>query len=202
MLSLTGVALVLVSILSKENTKTKISFSFMYVCVWILCTRVDEPTKAKERHQIPWSCHPSGGCLRLKMGSLEEQQILVTSEPLSVPLNTYLFYFTLCALMFCLHVCLCDSVRSPGTGATVSCELPCGCRESNPCPLEEEPVLLTTEPSFQLPLLHPQPAIYFWHHVFNLWWVYQDLTLLYIERYLYLSIWFVCLGFRGQGHMI
>jgi hypothetical protein len=32
---------------------------------------------------------------------------------------------------------------------TDSCELSCGCWESNPGPLEEELVLLTTEPSLQ-----------------------------------------------------
>jgi hypothetical protein len=42
-----------------------------------------------------------------------------------------------------LHVCLCDGTRSPGTD---SCQLQRGCWELNPGPLEEEPVLLTTEP--------------------------------------------------------
>jgi hypothetical protein len=42
-------------------------------------------------------------------------------------------------------------VGFPGTGFTVSCELPCGCCELNPDPLEEQPVLLTTEPSLQPP---------------------------------------------------
>jgi hypothetical protein len=31
------------------------------------------------------------------------------------------------------------------------CEPPCGCWELNSGPLEEQPVLLTTEPSLQLP---------------------------------------------------
>ena len=43
--------------------------------------------------------------------------------------------------MLCLYVCLCEGVRSPGTGITDSCELPCACWELNPCPLEEQPVL-------------------------------------------------------------
>jgi len=42
---------------------------------------------------------------------------------------------------FCPQVCLFEGVRSPGTGATDSCELPCGCWELNPGPLEEHPVL-------------------------------------------------------------
>lgn len=32
---------------------------------------------------------------------------------------------------------LCEDVRSPGTGATESCEQPCVCRELNLGPLEE-----------------------------------------------------------------
>ena len=40
-------------------------------------------------------------------------------------------------------------VSDPGTGVTSTCELPCGCWELNPGPLEEQPVLLTAEPSLQ-----------------------------------------------------
>lgn len=47
----------------------------------------------------------------------------------------------------CLHVCLCivcmqclqspaKGVRSPGTGLTNECDLPCGYWDSNPYPLE------------------------------------------------------------------
>ena len=55
--------------------------------------------------------------------------------------------FILCVLVFCLHVCLCEAVRSPGTGVLGRCERPCGCEELNPGPLKELPVFLTTEPS-------------------------------------------------------
>jgi hypothetical protein len=48
--------------------------------------------------------------------------------------------------VFCLHVWVLDS---PGTGVTDSCELPCECQEPNSGPLEEQPVLLTTELSLQ-----------------------------------------------------
>jgi hypothetical protein len=44
-------------------------------------------------------------------------------------------------------------VVGSGTEVTVSSgynEPPCGCWESNPGPLEEQPVLLTAEPSLQL----------------------------------------------------
>jgi hypothetical protein len=62
-----------------------------------------------------------------------------------------LFCFVLfwCTFMFCLPVCLCEGVGSAGMGVTDSCELPCGCWELNPCLLEEQPVLLITEPSLQ-----------------------------------------------------
>ena len=36
---------------------------------------------------------------------------------------------------------------------TVGCELPCGCWDLNSGPLEEQSVLLTTEPSLQ-PVIH------------------------------------------------
>ena len=49
--------------------------------------------------------------------------------------SMYLFIF-LCALVFCLQVCLCDGVRSPRAGVTDSCELPCGWWELNLDPLE------------------------------------------------------------------
>jgi hypothetical protein len=41
------------------------------------------------------------------------------------------------ALVFCLHPCVCEAVRSPETGVTDSCELPYGCWESKPGPLQE-----------------------------------------------------------------
>jgi hypothetical protein len=38
---------------------------------------------------------------------------------------------------------------TPGPGVTDSCELLCGLWELNPGPLEEQPVVLTAEPSLQ-----------------------------------------------------
>ena len=65
-----------------------------------------------------------------------------------LPLSSDWFIYILCTLVFYLHVYL-DEVRSPGTGVSNSCELPCGCWELNPDTLEEPPVLLTAEPSLQ-----------------------------------------------------
>jgi hypothetical protein len=65
--------------------------------------------------------------------------------------KSILFIFISCALVFCLHVCLCEGVRSPGTGVTDIYELPCECWELNLGPLEKQPALLTTEPSLQPP---------------------------------------------------
>ena len=66
----------------------------------------------------------------------------------SVFFKSNLLIFILCALVFRLYVCLCDSVSS-GTRVTDSYELPCVFLELNLGPLEEQPVLLTTEPSLQ-----------------------------------------------------
>ena len=44
---------------------------------------------------------------------------------------------------------LCKGIRSPGTGVTDTCVLLCGYWELNPGPLEDQPVLLTAEPSLQ-----------------------------------------------------
>jgi hypothetical protein len=57
--------------------------------------------------------------------------------------------FILCALVFYLHICLCEGVRSPVTGVTDSCEPPCGYWELNPGLLDEQSVFLTTEPPLQ-----------------------------------------------------
>ena len=52
-------------------------------------------------------------------------------------------------LVFCLHVCLNEGVGSPRPKVIGSCDLPYGCWELNPDPLEEQPVLLTAETSLQ-----------------------------------------------------
>ena len=59
--------------------------------------------------------------------------------------------------MYIPHACLMPAevrrgIRSPGTGVTDGWEPPCGCRELNSGPLEEQAMLLTSEPSLQ-PLL-------------------------------------------------
>ena len=44
-----------------------------------------------------------------------------------------------------------EVIGSPGTGITDDCGPPCGCWESKLGPLQEQPVLLTAEPSLQSP---------------------------------------------------
>lgn len=54
--------------------------------------------------------------------------------------------------LFCLHVCVCAPyvcIESPGAGVVDDWELPCGCWEVNLGPLQEEYVLLDTEPPLQ-----------------------------------------------------
>lgn len=43
-----------------------------------------------------------------------------------------------------------EGVGSPGTGIAGGYEAPCGCWEVNLSPLEQQPVLLTTEPYLHL----------------------------------------------------
>jgi hypothetical protein len=51
------------------------------------------------------------------------------------------------SVLACMY--LCEYIRFHRAGVTDSCELPCWCWEWNLRPLEEQPVFLTTEPSFQ-----------------------------------------------------
>ena len=55
----------------------------------------------------------------------------------------------LLACLSAVYMCEREGVRSPGTGVIDSCDLLCGCWELNSGPLEELPMLLTTEPSLQ-----------------------------------------------------
>jgi hypothetical protein len=48
-----------------------------------------------------------------------------------------------------------ENTEFPETGVTNGFELPCGCWESNLGPLEEQPMLVTTEPS-----LHPRSSTF------------------------------------------
>jgi hypothetical protein len=56
----------------------------------------------------------------------------------------YLYFMRIAVLPTCI-----SCVRVSDLGITDSCELPCGCWELNSGPLEEQSVLLTTEPSLQ-----------------------------------------------------
>ena len=58
--------------------------------------------------------------------------------------------------------CLQSPENSSGTGTSNGCEPPCGCRSLNSGPVEEQPVLLTSEPSLlpcQYSLFKPSPAL-------------------------------------------
>lgn len=67
-------------------------------------------------------------------------------------LSSFLLFSDLfsCALVFCIHACLWEGVGSPGGRVIDGSELPRGCWELKPGPLEE---LLTAEPSLQPPYL-------------------------------------------------
>lgn len=65
-----------------------------------------------------------------------------------------------CAPVMCLVPTEARRVRSPEDGVTNGFELQYGCWESYLGPLEGQPVLLTTEPSLQLPIAHSYGGVF------------------------------------------
>ena len=63
-------------------------------------------------------------------------------------LKTYLFFYVYSILSTCMPA---RQKRTPNL-ITDGCEPPCGCWELDSGPLEEQPVLLTSEQSLQLPV--------------------------------------------------
>ena len=67
--------------------------------------------------------------------------------------NFNLLYYFRCRDVS-MHVCMQrpeEGIRSLGTGVTDGCELPCGCWEWNPGPLQEQQLYLIPKPSLQVP---------------------------------------------------
>ena len=63
-----------------------------------------------------------------------------------------------------VHCCsLQKHLKRTSDPITDVCEPPCGCWELNLAPLEEQPVLLTTEPSLQPSLVHVKSK--YWTHM-------------------------------------
>jgi hypothetical protein len=84
---------------------------YLFIYLFIICKYIVAAFRHTRRgHQISlWmvvSHHVVGGS--------EEQSVLLTAEPsLFFFKMTYLVTFILCALVFCLHVCLCEDVGPP-----------------------------------------------------------------------------------------
>lgn len=57
--------------------------------------------------------------------------------------------YLICLGVLSVCVCVCGSIGSPEIRVTVSWEQPCGYWELSPNPLDEQPVILTTELSLQ-----------------------------------------------------
>ena len=100
-------------------------------------------------------------------------RILISGTECKVSCVGIVFILDLCACIFCRVCALCpqkseDGMGSPGPGVRDSCRLLCGCWELNPGPMEEQPVLLTTEPSLQ-------PQLYIFKGILG--WVLQWLHL-------------------------
>jgi hypothetical protein len=76
----------------------------------------------------------------------------------------HLFSFYVHWCFACIYVC--EGVGYPEACIIASCELPCGCWESNPGPLEEQPVILlisesSLQPSIDYKILKSQDLAYF-----------------------------------------
>lgn len=97
--------------------------------------------------------------------NLPQEESSLTPSLSSAPCIFLNFYFIF--IFMCISVCLCvclyityvqclprpeEGIGSPGIGLTYCWEIPCGCWELDEGPLEEKPVLLTSETSL-CPLL-------------------------------------------------
>ena len=91
------------------------------------------------------SCHVR--CQESNPDGLEEQQVLTTNhlQPQEILFKKDLFI--LCIAVQCS--CHQTNQKKASYPITDSCEPPCGCQELNSGPQEEQPVLLTSEPSLQ-----------------------------------------------------
>jgi len=89
----------------------------------------------------------------------------------SLQILRFISFFFLKILFYCIWVycsCLQTHQKRASDLITDGCEPPCGCWDLNSGPLEEQSVLLTTEPSLQ-------PQIYIFISHFNLeWGLYID----------------------------
>ena len=89
-------------------------------------------------------CEPPCGCWELNSGPLEEQAMLLTTEP---SLQPCLLLFKKIFIYYVYNIPE-GQKRAPDL-ITDGCEPPCGCWELNSGPLEEQAMLLTAEPSLQ-----------------------------------------------------
>jgi len=88
----------------------------------------------------------------LNSGPLEKQTVLLTSEPSLQPLDDYFFLkhlFIMYISYSFLPACMPAGQKRAPDLIIGGYEPPCGCWELNSGPLEEQTVLLTSEPSLQ-----------------------------------------------------
>lgn len=97
---------------------------------------------------------------QLERNSLVPSTRLLSNHTCHWDFLFHLLFFS-CVWVFYLHLFLCrpcvqcpqspvQEFRSSESGITDHCKIPCGCRGSNPGCLEEQPVLLMSEPSLQV----------------------------------------------------
>ena len=112
----------------------------------------------REPYLITDGCEPPCGCLELNSGPLEEQSVLLTSEPSLQPYFDFFLSFLgfdprhslfIYYVYNILSICMPASQKRALDFIIDGCEPPCGCWELNSGPLEEQSVSLTSEPSLQ-----------------------------------------------------
>jgi len=96
-------------------------------------------------------------CQRSKLRSSHLDSDHSTHGPTSPVSRILLSFLVAIDILPLHHMCAVPTksrkIRSSGTGVIDGFEIPCGCWESNPSPLEEQPMCLTSEPP-------PQPCQY------------------------------------------
>jgi hypothetical protein len=114
------------SVLSSEHVQRQRSLNLLFffkdlfiICIWVHCSCLQIPQK-RASDPITDGCEPPCGCWELNSGPLEEQSVLLTTEPSLQPLSecsygsTYSLYQSSLPLNLnyflktCCYLCVCS----------------------------------------------------------------------------------------------
>jgi hypothetical protein len=145
---------------------------FIYKCTCLICLSVMPSCmsvhllhqRGRKRVSDPLEleliddCESPPRCRKPNLDPLQERPVLLTIELSQLSLSLFLSLspsqelFIICKYTVAVFR---YSIRGCQISLQNDCELPCGCWKLNSGPLEEQSVLLTTEPSLQ-----PEPSLY------------------------------------------